>query len=257
MASSISVISMLGLERVRRASAPRRRGHVVDRSAASCSSQSTSRPACTKTGASSQPPLDAVVLQPVAQLVLAVGGLQRRSASAPWRPARRRPPAARRASPAASASMLAVGEQRELVPHPGDPVAQRDGGPDGRRGRVVELVGQPGGERAERDAAAPAGRRRPASVRMPQEQALEQVHRHREPVAQHAGANSSAGSAKKRDVGQRPQRGRVAVLRPAVGSDVRLRWRPRTTPALRRCGRSRRRRPPTRRVIAIVPASST
>src|SRR5437667_933227 len=38
----------------------------------------------------------------------------------------------------------------ELVPHPGDPLAQRRGGPGGRRRRVVQLVGQARGEPAER-----------------------------------------------------------------------------------------------------------
>ena len=72
------------------------------------------------------------------------------SASAPWRPARPPPPAARPARAACSASSRPSASMRQLVPHAGDPLAQRRGGPDGGRGRVVQLVGEPGRQRAER-----------------------------------------------------------------------------------------------------------
>ena len=47
-------------------------------------------------------------------------------------------------------SIAPVGDHRQLVPHAGDPVAQRGGGPHRGGGRVVQLVGEPGGQRAER-----------------------------------------------------------------------------------------------------------
>ena len=108
-----------------------------------------------------------------------IGGQRR----APRRPARRPPPAARPASCSAARSSLPAASIASLCRMPGDPVAQRGGGPDGRRGRVVQLVGQPGGQRAEREQPLALADRSRCAVAHAEEQALEQVHRHREPLA--------------------------------------------------------------------------
>ena len=103
----------------------------------------------TKIGASSQPPATPWSSSQSRERVLAVGGLHRAQLSAPWRPARRPPPAARPALQGRRGRARRPAIMAELVPHPGDPLAQRGGGPDRGRGRVVQLVGQPGRQRAE------------------------------------------------------------------------------------------------------------
>ncbi len=78
-------------------------------------------------------------------------------------------------------SVLAPGEQAQLAAHPGDPLAQARRRADGGGGRVVELVGQPRGQRAEREQPLPLADRL-AGPLAAEEQPLEQVHRHREPL---------------------------------------------------------------------------
>jgi hypothetical protein len=72
------------------------------------------------------------------------------------------------------------------VPHPGDPVTQRCGGPHRGGGGVVQLVGEPGRQRPERQQllALPDDVLGGAHA---QEQALQQVDRHREPGVHHPG----------------------------------------------------------------------
>ena len=84
-----------------------------------------------------------MVVEPVADLVLAVGGLQRGEflrlglgdllgdlvLDADQHPQR-------------LGGELAVGQHRELVPHLADALAQVGDGAGGRRRRIVELVGQ-------------------------------------------------------------------------------------------------------------------
>ena len=123
---------------------------------------------------------DAVLLQPVGELVLGVAGLDRAELRRLGDPLdglllqldqrRQRP-----------GSIRAVGDHRQLVPHPGDPLAQRGGGPHRGRGRVVQLVGQPGRQRAEREQPLPLADE-PLAVPHAEEEPLEQVHRHREPL---------------------------------------------------------------------------
>ena len=166
-------------------------------------------PALRRTPARAPSAVDPVVLEPVAELVLAVAGLQRRSASGAFATRSTASSCSSTSACSAPASMLAVGQQRELVPHAGDPLAQRGGGPDGRRGRVVQLVGQARRSARRAPAAAPAAPTRPARFAHAEEQALEQVHRHREP-ARITGANSAAGSAKNALVGDRAHRRRCS-----------------------------------------------
>ncbi len=63
----------------------------------------------------------------------------------------------------------------------GDPAAQRVGGADRRRGRVVQLVGEPGRQRAESEQPLPLTDRL-LGVPGAEEQPFEQVGGHREPV---------------------------------------------------------------------------
>ena len=93
-----------------------------------------------------------MILQPVADLVFAVGGLQCGQFDVLGlghllgdlvlnaAPERR----------SASGVNLAVGQHRELVPHVADALAQVGHRACGGRGRIVELVGQARGDGAER-----------------------------------------------------------------------------------------------------------
>ena len=123
-----------------------------------------------------------VVVEPVDQGVLGVGGLdrgqlRRRTRLLHERLLRRH-------------QLLQVrpvqrprGDHAELVPHPRDAVAQGVGRASGRRGRVVELVGEPGGELAEGEQPLPLADHG-VGVAQADEHALQQVHRHRVPLAE-------------------------------------------------------------------------
>ena len=126
---------------------------------------------------------DVVVVEPVGELVLGVRGLQRREV--------------RRVAGLLDELVLGedellelgavhrpVGDHRQLVPHAGDAVAQVVRGAPGGRGRVVQLVGEAGGELAQREQPLPLADHR-RGVLLPQEQPLQQVHRHRVPGAEH------------------------------------------------------------------------
>ena len=154
------VHQQLGLERVgepAQAAVEVLRRRTVSRD---LSSQSTSTPAATRVGAISQPPAmpwsssqsPSSSSASLASIGESLGALATRSTAS--------------SCSSTSCEQLAaveppVGQLRELVPHPGDPLAQRGGGPDRSRRRVVQLVGQPRGQRAEARAAARAGRRSP------------------------------------------------------------------------------------------------
>ena len=226
------VHQQLGLDRVVEPADRRLRGCRSSTAAATWSSQSVSSPACTKVGASCQPPGDAVVVEPVGELVLAVGGLQRAERGSPWRPVRPCAPGSRRASPAWPAGYGPAAMTAELVPHPGDPFPQRRGGPDGRRGGVVELVGEPGRQRAQRQQPFPLVDG-PLGVLGAEEQALQQVHGHREPFAHDPARRTAAGRTKNRGRLGDPH-GAVVRLRHA-GRPGTPAWRPRT-PRAGRCG---------------------
>ena len=115
------------------------------------SSQSMSRPASTNVGAIVPGADDVVVLEPVADRVLAVRRLERGELQ--------------RLGlgdllgdlvldadqhPQCLGGELAVGQHRQLVAHLADGLAQVGDGAGGGRGGVVELVGQAGGDGAER-----------------------------------------------------------------------------------------------------------
>jgi len=112
----------------------------------------------------------------------------------------------------------------QLVPHPGDPLAQRRGGPTRPR---------PGC--SARGSARPKASRAPAAFPLadrllralgPEEKALEQVHRHREPLVHQLGEDVGVQHEEPGRLGH-PQRVVVALLDPVAES-----WKPRCTPAL-------------------------
>ncbi len=72
------------------------------------------------------------------------------------------------------------GDQAELVPHPGDPFPQRRRGPYRGRGRVVQLMGEPGGQGAQRQQPFPLTDRLLGGPHA-EEQPFQHVHGHREP----------------------------------------------------------------------------
>ncbi len=82
--------------------------------------------------------------------------------------------------------VLAAGDHLELAAHPGDPLAQAGGGADRGGGRVVELVGQAGGQRAERQQPLALVDRLLGPLAA-EEQPFEQVDRHREPLVHDLG----------------------------------------------------------------------
>ena len=134
----------------------------------------------------------------------------------------------------------------------GEPVAQRGVGADRGRRRVVQLVGEARGERAE-------GQQLLAladdllGVAHAEEQALEQVDGHREPVA-HGVAEVLAADHEQPRVADAPHRGGVGLRsRRRPGSSASRRRRPRRW-SVRTVSTSSG---PTRRLIAMVPDSST
>ncbi len=123
---------------------------------------------------------DPVVVEPVGELVLPVGGLQgaerRRLRDAFHRALLHLDEIGDRL-----AGVVALGDDGELVPHLADAFAQGRRGPDGRRGRVVELVGETGGQRSEGQQPFPLPDG-PLGVLRAEEQPLQQVRGHREPL---------------------------------------------------------------------------
>ncbi len=109
---------------------------------------------------------------------------------------------------------LVLGQHRQLVPHAGEPVAQGRGGPGGRGRRVVQLVGEPGGQLAEREQPLPLPDQL-GEVALPDEQALQQVDRHRVPLPEHLGERLR-GQGEEPAVGDRADRRRVALLEPVA-----------------------------------------
>ena len=103
----------------------------------------------------------------------------------------------------------AVGDHRELVAHVRDAVAQVVRRPPGGGRRVVELVGEPGRELAQREQPFPLADHR-RHVALAQEQPLQQVHGHRVPGAEHVAELA------------RPHREERRVRRGAHGGDVDL-----------------------------------
>ena len=133
----------------------------------------------TRTGAMSNGAWIPRPLQPVADLVLTIGCLQR-----PERRRLRRP--LHRGLLQSDELVQGIGrnvpisEVAELVAHPGDSFPQRSGGAYRSRGRIVELVGQPGGQRTQGEQSL-ALTDQAVGVLHPEEQPLEQVNGHREP----------------------------------------------------------------------------
>ncbi len=72
------------------------------------------------------------------------------------------------------------GDQAEFVPHPGDPLPQRRRGPYRGGGRIVQLMGEPGGQGAQRQQPFPLTDRLLGGPHA-EEQPLQHVHGHREP----------------------------------------------------------------------------
>ena len=164
------------------------------------SSQSTSSPAATNDRRELPAAGDAVVVEPVAELVLAVGGLHRRSASGALAT---RSTASSCSSTSVSqqrrGSISPVGDHRQLVPHAGDPVAQRGGGPDRGRGRVVQLVGEPGRQRAEREQPLPLADDLLACCCMPRNRPSSRCTAIGNQSRDHARRSPRRGSTKNRD----------------------------------------------------------
>ena len=135
---------------------------------------------------------------------------------------------------------------------PGHPVAQRVGGPAGGGRRVVQLVGQPGRELAQRQQPLPLPEQRVAAAH-PEDHALEQVHGHREPAGELLG-ELGGGQREHRAVGDRAHRRRV------VRGPSRRRGRtgrPRSRRRGGRCGWSRRCRRRSSGSSRSCPDSST
>ena len=139
-------------------------------------------PPPTKTGASVQRVGHAVVLEPLAHLVLAASdsssGLSSGGSAARWT-------ASSCTSTRVSSSRWSISSCASIASLcriAGDPVAQRGVGADGCGRRVVQLVGEPGRQGAEGEQllALPDDL---LGVAHPEEEALEQVDRHREPLA--------------------------------------------------------------------------
>ncbi len=130
----------------------------------------------------------AVILEPVADGVLPVRGLERlehRRLRHPLGYLFLQPDHGLQAVPV----VLRRGDHAQLVPHPGDALAQRGRGTDRGRGRVVQLMGQPGRQRAEREQPLALADRR-LGVLLAEEQPLKQVHRHREPGVHQLGEDA-------------------------------------------------------------------
>ncbi len=125
--------------------------------------------------------LDAVLLQPVAELVLAVRGLQR--AERLGRAQLADGHVHELAQPGEVFAPVRRGREfAELAAYRGEAFPQCGGGAHGGGSRVVELVGEPGGRRSERQQPLPLTDRL-LGVLEPEEQALQQVDGHREPAA--------------------------------------------------------------------------
>ena len=130
---------------------------------------------------------------------------------------------------------LALGQQRELVPHAGEPVAQRRGGPRrGGRG-VVQLVGQAGRQLAQGEQPLPLADQL-GGVALPDEQPLEQVDGHRVPLPEDRG-EGPGGQREEPAVGDRADRRRVPLLEPVAEVELHR------AGVRRRGGRSARSRP--------------
>ncbi len=95
---------------------------------------------------------------------------------------------------------LAVGEHGELVPHAGHAVTQVGNRSRGRRGRVVQLVSQAGGDGAQRQQLLPLA----DDLTLPQPTdhvALEQVHSHRKLRLHESGERTRVQHEKPRRLG--------------------------------------------------------
>ena len=183
---------------------------------------------------------DPVVLQPVGELVLAIGRLQRRQRSgrpvgarAPVRRGRRSPRAARPGSWLRTSSA-------ELLAHLGEHLAQPTGRPHHRRHRVVQLVGEPGGHRAERDQPlvpvdGVAGRRSPGPG--PPSRRWAAIGNH----SLHRLPQVGGGQLEQPAVGDRPRRARVQLRTRRARSGRRRTRRCRSRGS--RCGTARARHP--------------
>ncbi len=123
---------------------------------------------------------DTVIVEPVGDRVLPVAGLQRSQRGCLRDPLHRlllQPDQDSQGGPV----VRARGDQSEFVPHPGDPFPQRRGRPYRGGGRVVQLVGEPGGQRAQRQQPLPLTDRLLGGPHA-EEQPLQHVYGHREPL---------------------------------------------------------------------------
>ena len=121
----------------------------------------------------------------------------------------------------------------ELVPHAGHPLPQRGGRPHRRRGRVVELVGQPGTR----------ARRGPAAARVApitcvellsgaEEQPLEQVHRPSGTTRASSSAKVVRGQHEERGVGETARMVAVVASARRRSTEVGLGRAPKYAPRL-------------------------
>ena len=159
-----------------------------------------------------------MVLQPVGELVLAIRCLERRQRGC-------LPALLERASRQVGdrfelvGGELAANHHPDLLPHLGHHVSQPRGSAHDSRDRIVQLVGEAGGHRAERDEPLVAGDRVPR--RVPLDLApRQQVSRHREPFL-HRMAPVGGGQLEQPALGDRPRRARVE-LRDAAVRQVRV-----------------------------------
>ena len=192
------VDQQLGLDRVVSASAARWAARSRRTAAVTLASQAVSRPACDERRGELPAAGDALVVQPVGELVLGVRRLHRAQRRAPWPPARR----PRSCSSTSGLQRVRVeygpaAISRSLCRIPATRSRSAEVARTAADGRVVQLVGQPGRQRAERQQPLPLADHQ-LGVAVPEEQALQQVHGHREPVP-HDRPNTSASSTKKRD----------------------------------------------------------
>ncbi len=155
-----------------------------------------------------------MVLQPVGHLVFAIGRLQRREG--------RRLPALLERAPGEVrdrlelvGGQLAANHRPDLLPHLGHHVAQPRGGAHDRRDRIVQLVGEAGGHRSERDEPLVPGDGVSGGVTLDLAP-RQQVSGHREPFL-HRMAPVGGGQLEQPAVGDRPRRTRVQLRDTAVG----------------------------------------
>ena len=154
------VHQLLGLQRVRHPVDPVGQQVLGGTVSATSSSQSVLTPAATRAGARSQPSSMPWSSSQSVELVLGLADLHRGQLLGLGHPLDRRLLQLGQADQGLRVD-VGRGQVGQLAPHLADPLAQRGGGPDRRGGGVVQLVGQPGRQPAEREQPLPLRRRSP------------------------------------------------------------------------------------------------